>query len=73
MDWAVASGEPDDSEGPTGDPERLHAAVVTSNEAARRLYRSLGFAPYGLEPRGLACAGRYFDQELLILPLDRDD
>ena len=51
---------------------QLHAAVVTSNEAARRLYRSLGFEPYGLEPRGLACAGRYFDQELLVLLLDRD-
>jgi ribosomal protein S18 acetylase RimI-like enzyme len=50
---------------------QLHAAVVTSNEAARRLYRSLGFEPYGLEPRGLACAGRYFDQELLVLMLDR--
>jgi ribosomal protein S18 acetylase RimI-like enzyme len=51
---------------------QLHAAVVTNNEAARRLYRSLGFEPYGLEPRGLACAGRYFDQELLVLLLDRD-
>jgi ribosomal protein S18 acetylase RimI-like enzyme len=51
---------------------QLHAAVVTSNEGARRLYRSLGFEPYGLEPRGLACAGRYFDQELLVLLLDRE-
>ena len=51
---------------------QLHAAVVTTNEAARRLYRSLGFEPYGLEPRGLACAGRYFDQELLVLLLDRE-
>ena len=49
---------------------QLHAAVVTTNEAARRLYRTLGFEPYGLEPRGLACAGRYFDQELLVLLLD---
>jgi ribosomal protein S18 acetylase RimI-like enzyme len=50
---------------------QLHAAVVTSNEAARELYRSLGFATYGLEPRGLACAGQYFDQELMVLMLDR--
>jgi ribosomal protein S18 acetylase RimI-like enzyme len=50
---------------------QLHTAVVTSNDAARRLYRSLGFVPYGLEPRGLACAGRYFDQELLVLLVDR--
>jgi ribosomal protein S18 acetylase RimI-like enzyme len=51
---------------------QLHAAVVMSNEAARRLYRSLGFEPYGVEPRGLACAGRYFDQELLVLLFDRE-
>jgi L-amino acid N-acyltransferase YncA len=51
---------------------QLLAAVVTSNQAARRLYRSWGFEPYGLEPRGLACAGRYFDQELLVLLLERD-
>jgi ribosomal protein S18 acetylase RimI-like enzyme len=51
---------------------QLHAAVVTTNEAARELYRSVGFAPYGLEPRGLACAGRYFDQELMVLMLDRE-
>jgi ribosomal protein S18 acetylase RimI-like enzyme len=49
---------------------QLHAAVVTTNDAARELYRSLGFATYGLEPRGLACAGRYFDQELMVLMLD---
>jgi ribosomal protein S18 acetylase RimI-like enzyme len=49
---------------------QLHATVVTTNDAARKLYRSLGFAPYGLEPRGLACAGRYFDQELMVLMLD---
>ena len=51
---------------------QLHAAVVTTNHPARRLYRSLGFATYGLEPRGLACAGRYFDQELMVLMLDRE-
>ena len=51
---------------------QLHAAVVTSNEAARSLYRSLGFEPYGMEPRGVACAGRYYDQELMVPLLDRD-
>jgi ribosomal protein S18 acetylase RimI-like enzyme len=49
---------------------QLHAAVVTTNAAARELYRSLGFATYGLEPRGLACACQYFDQELMVLTLD---
>jgi ribosomal protein S18 acetylase RimI-like enzyme len=50
---------------------QLHVAVVTTNDAARRLYRTLGFTPYGLKPRGLACTGRYFDQELMVLLLDR--
>ena len=48
---------------------QLHAAVVTCNDAARELYRSIGFATYGLEPRGLACDGQYFDQELMVLML----
>lgn len=49
---------------------QLHAAVVTTNHAALSLYRTLGFTTYGLEPRGLARAGRYFDQELMVLLLD---
>ena len=51
---------------------QLHVAVVTTNHAALGLYRTLGFTTYGLEPRGLACTGRYFDQELLVLLLDRE-
>jgi GNAT superfamily N-acetyltransferase len=47
--------------------EQLHATVTTSNEAARQLYRSLGFQTYGLEPRGLKVGDQYFDQELLVL------
>ena len=45
--------------------------MVTTNQAALSLYRTLGFTSYGVEPRGLACAGRYFDQELVVLQLDR--
>jgi ribosomal protein S18 acetylase RimI-like enzyme len=51
---------------------QLHAAVVTTNRPALRLYRSLGFSTYGLEPRGLAFNGRYFDQELMVLMLNRE-
>lgn len=49
---------------------QLHAAVVTTNHAALGLYRTLGFTSYGVAPRGLACAGRYYDQELMVLMLD---
>ena len=51
---------------------QLHAAVGVTNDAARGLYRTLGFTTYGLEPRGIACEGRYFDQELMVLLLDRE-
>jgi ribosomal protein S18 acetylase RimI-like enzyme len=49
--------------------EQLHATVVTSAQAARQLYRHLGFQIYGREPRGLKVGSQYFDQELLVLLL----
>ncbi len=49
--------------------EQLLLAVVTTNDAARRLYRSLGFEVYGLEPRALKQDGQYWDEELMILRL----
>jgi GNAT superfamily N-acetyltransferase len=52
---------------------QLHAAVGTTNHAALGLHRMLGFTTYCLEPRGLACAGRYYDQELMVLILDSAD
>ena len=50
--------------------DQLHAAVVVTTDPARALYRKLGFVPYGLEPRALKVGDQYFDQELLVLPLD---
>lgn len=52
-----------------GRVEQLHATVVTTGEAARQLYRQLGFQAYGREPRGLKVGDQYFDQELLVLLL----
>jgi ribosomal protein S18 acetylase RimI-like enzyme len=49
--------------------EQLLLAVVTTNDAARRLYRSLGFEVYGLEPHALKQDGQYWDEELMILRL----
>ena len=49
-----------------GRVEQLHATVVTTAEAARHLYRHLGFQTYGLEPRGLKVGDQYFDQELMV-------
>ena len=53
------------------DLEQLVLEVVTTNEAARRLYSSLGFVSYGLERRALRIGDRYLDEELLSLHLKR--
>jgi ribosomal protein S18 acetylase RimI-like enzyme len=47
--------------------QQIHLAVVTTNEAARRLYRSLGFQAYGLEPAALKVDGRDLDEEHMLL------
>lgn len=49
--------------------ELIQLRVVSGNEAARRLYASLGFAEYGLERNSLKQGGRYYDQVLMALPL----
>ena len=49
--------------------EQLLLAVVTTNTAARRLYRSLGFEVYGTQPRALKEGDQYWDEELMILRL----
>ncbi len=48
---------------------QLHATVASLNTAARALYLAEGFRPYGCEPQALHHGGRYYDQDLLLLPL----
>jgi RimJ/RimL family protein N-acetyltransferase len=50
--------------------ERLVLSVVTTNEAARQLYLSLGFASYGIEPDALRVADKYLDEDLLFFRLN---
>jgi ribosomal protein S18 acetylase RimI-like enzyme len=47
--------------------EQVSLTVVSGQEAARALYRSLGFEPYGLEPRGLKVGDSYLDNEHMML------
>jgi GNAT superfamily N-acetyltransferase len=47
----------------------LQANVVTTNRAAYVLYEKLGFAPYGIESRGLCIDGVFHDEALLALEL----
>lgn len=49
--------------------EQLHLAVVTTNQVAYQLYRSLGFEVYGTEPRALKSGGEYWDEYLMVLHL----
>jgi ribosomal protein S18 acetylase RimI-like enzyme len=51
----------------TPDLEQLHLAVTRHSAAARSLYASLGFEPYGLARHALKLADRYIDEELMVL------
>ena len=44
-------------------------SVTSEQPAARHLYTSMGFRPFGLEPKALAVDGRYFDEEWMVLEL----
>jgi len=49
--------------------EQLHLAVVTSNDTAYNLYRSLGFEEYGIAPQALKQDGQYWKERLMVLRL----
>lgn len=52
--------------------EILQLDVVSENEAARRLYASLGFVEYGVERKALKQHGRYYDEVLMAKDLTAD-
>jgi ribosomal protein S18 acetylase RimI-like enzyme len=49
--------------------EQILLTVATSQSAARKLYRDLGFETYGTEPRALKVGSRYIDEEHMLLRL----
>ena len=49
--------------------ELIQLTVVSSNEPARRLYASFGFAEYGIEKNSLKQDGHYWDEVLMAKPL----
>ena len=55
-----------------GRVEMVQLTVVSENEAARRLYRAMGFVEYGYEKRALKQGGRYYDDVLMVNFLDED-
>ena len=52
--------------------ELIQLCVITTNEAARNLYRRNGFAEYGIERHALKQSDRYFDEGLMAKPLTLD-
>ena len=50
----------------TGHVEQLQLAVVTENEAARRLYAKAGFIAYGHQINALKQNDRYYDDILMV-------
>lgn len=51
------------------DLRQLHLGVIAGNTHALRLYQSLGFVEYGLEPAALCVDGHYPDEHLMQLRL----
>ena len=49
--------------------EQLHLMVVTTNDAARSLYRSMGFEVYGTVLQAFKVDEQYWDEELMVLRL----
>jgi ribosomal protein S18 acetylase RimI-like enzyme len=51
--------------------EQVYLSVVTSNISAKNLYASLGFKTFGIEKRALKINRAYFDEEHMVLFLDK--
>jgi ribosomal protein S18 acetylase RimI-like enzyme len=49
---------------------QIQLAVAVENRAAQALYRSLGFASFGVEPRAIRVGDRFYDEEHMVLRLD---
>ena len=52
---------------------RVNLSVVAQQEAAVRLYQSLGFRLYGTEQEVFSRDGQFYDEHLMTLPLSSDE
>lgn len=55
-----------------GDMVQIHLYVNGENPSARALYSGLGFIVYGREPRSMRVGEVYYDEDLMVLFLDRE-
>jgi ribosomal protein S18 acetylase RimI-like enzyme len=51
--------------------EQILISVATTQAAAISLYRSLGFEPFGREPRALKIGDRLIDEDYMAMPVNR--
>jgi ribosomal protein S18 acetylase RimI-like enzyme len=51
--------------------DQIIVSVATTQTAAASLYRSLGFQPFGCEPRALKIGERFIDEEFMVLRTNR--
>ncbi|MFZ7942941.1 GNAT family N-acetyltransferase [Neobacillus sp. 19] len=51
--------------------EKINLGVIASNQKAKQLYQKLGFKTFGLEEKALVVDGVYYDDEYMVLHLDR--
>lgn len=51
--------------------DQITLSVNAENPRAAGLYRSMGFEVYGREPRAMRIGERFYDEDLMVLRLDR--
>ena len=51
--------------------EQILISVTSTQTAAMALYRSLGFEPFGREPRALKVNGQFIDEDHMVMRSDR--
>jgi ribosomal protein S18 acetylase RimI-like enzyme len=51
------------------DLRQVGLAVSSRNDAAKRLYQSLEFVPYGVEPDALKVGDRFYDEDLMVMQI----
>ncbi|MBP0725873.1 GNAT family N-acetyltransferase [Bacillus sp. RG28] len=47
--------------------KQISLGVVSTNIAAKELYKSLGFVSYGTEPRAICVDGTYYDEDHMVM------
>ncbi|TXR75036.1 GNAT family N-acetyltransferase [Bacillus sp. BF9-10] len=52
--------------------EQVMLDVVVGNDGAKKLYESLGFQTFGIQERSLKYNGQYWDEEHMVLFLDKN-